>query len=72
MQGKKLFLPSLSEEFQFLQTLQRKLLLLLEAINTEHTRSGIAHLDNWFDNINIGNNKQITIFDFCLTRLTCV
>lgn len=35
-----------------------------EYLNTENIQSGIIHLDIWYDNMNVSEEKSITIFDF--------
>jgi Ser/Thr protein kinase RdoA (MazF antagonist) len=41
-------------------------LLEKELLNADsnHLRRGIVHLDIWFDNLNISDNNEITLFDF--------
>ncbi|MEO6901714.1 MAG: phosphotransferase [Bacteroidia bacterium] len=36
---------------------------LVKACNL-NLRKDIVHLDIWFDNLNISNNKKIALFDF--------
>ena len=58
------FLSDETDEMQFLMAvrplLEKK---LLEADNTR-LRKGIVHLDIWFDNLNISDKNEITLFDF--------
>lgn len=60
----KLFLSDDTEEMQFLiailPVLEKK---LLEA---DHSllRKGIVHMDIWFDNLNISDQNEVTLFDF--------
>lgn len=53
-----------TNEMQFLvSTLPALEKELLEA-NESLLRKGIVHLDVWFDNLNISNQNQVTLFDF--------
>ncbi|GAO43174.1 phosphotransferase enzyme family protein [Flavihumibacter petaseus] len=58
------FLPEESEEMQFL--LATRPLLETELLNADKNmlRHGIVHLDIWFDNLNISDDNEITLFDF--------
>jgi Ser/Thr protein kinase RdoA (MazF antagonist) len=53
-----------TEEMQFMQQLQQYLLELFAGMKHDEVRHGVVHLDIWFDNLNIYNNKEVTIFDF--------
>lgn len=57
------FLPNDTEQYQFLLKLKSYLTNVIESANEEGLRSGIVHLDIWFDNMNM-NGSDITIFDF--------
>lgn len=60
----KEFLSEETEEMQFLQT--TLLLLEKELLGADEVslRKGIVHLDIWFDNLNISEKNEITLFDF--------
>lgn len=36
----------------------------ISGTGVEHLRKGIVHLDIWFDNLNISDDNNITLFDF--------
>jgi Ser/Thr protein kinase RdoA (MazF antagonist) len=38
--------------------------LILSQTDSSQIKTGIVHLDIWFDNLNIAPNNQITLFDF--------
>lgn len=58
------YLPQHTPEMQWLQDTQHHLLALLQAAPTADLPKGIVHLDVWFDNLNITEEGQITLFDF--------
>jgi Ser/Thr protein kinase RdoA (MazF antagonist) len=58
------FLPLDTEEMIFMQSTQKYLLYELKNADITNIRQGIVHLDIWFDNLNITDDKQVTIFDF--------
>lgn len=58
------FLPAETEEMQFLIQTKPLLEQRLAAAGNVAVRSGIVHLDIWFDNLNITEDGQITLFDF--------
>ncbi len=58
------FLPLETEEMIFMHTAQVFLLNELNNVNINELRTGIVHLDIWFDNLNITKDNNITIFDF--------
>lgn len=60
----KPFLPDDTEEMQFLITTKPILEKELSAANNNFLRKGIVHMDIWFDNLNISNNNEVTLFDF--------
>lgn len=60
----KNFLSIETEEMQFMQKAQQYLLQQWDAVDTNALRQGIVHLDIWFDNLNIYNNEEVTLFDF--------
>lgn len=57
------FLSEDNMEMQFLHTLKQELEQQLSDPDIQHLRSGVVHLDIWFDNLNISGRK-ITLFDF--------
>lgn len=58
------FLPEDSPEVTFISYAQQYLLKELSQVNSAELRKGVVHLDIWFDNLNIYQEKEITIFDF--------
>jgi Ser/Thr protein kinase RdoA (MazF antagonist) len=58
------FLPTTTEEYQFMLQLKKFLATQLKEANSLQLRKGIVHLDIWFDNMNISPNGEIVIFDF--------
>ncbi|MCJ8152740.1 phosphotransferase [Chryseobacterium sp. SSA4.19] len=60
----KEFYSTNSNETQFLETLSAFLTLKMEALNKQKMRYGAVHLDVWFDNLHIDDEKEITFFDF--------
>ena len=58
------FLPKDTEEFSFMLKAQKHLLSEFKIANTNEIRKGIVHLDIWFDNLNITDDNQVTLFDF--------
>ncbi|RZL38935.1 MAG: aminoglycoside phosphotransferase [Pedobacter sp.] len=57
------FLPNDTEQYKFLLKLKSYLTNVIESAKEEELRSGVVHLDIWFDNMNIAGD-DITIFDF--------
>ncbi len=60
----KMFLPVDSEEMAWMVSAQQYLIGEISKADITQLRSGSVHLDIWFDNMNITNDGQITIFDF--------
>ena len=58
------FLSDETEEMQFLAATRPLLEKELLDANNHLLRKGIVHLDIWFDNLNISDNNEITLFDF--------
>lgn len=58
------FLTTGTEEMDFMQSTQKYLLKEFLNADTSEIRKGIVHLDIWFDNLNITNDNEVTIFDF--------
>jgi Ser/Thr protein kinase RdoA (MazF antagonist) len=53
-----------TEEMQWMHGVQRYLLRQYYNAPAHLLRKGVVHLDIWFDNLNIHNNEEVTIFDF--------
>ncbi|HEY8893189.1 MAG TPA: phosphotransferase [Niastella sp.] len=53
-----------TEEMQWMQRAQRYLLRQYLNAPSHLLRKGVVHLDIWFDNMNIHNNEEVTLFDF--------
>jgi Ser/Thr protein kinase RdoA (MazF antagonist) len=60
----KQFISVETEEMQFMQHAHRQLLRCFLNAPAHLLRKGVVHLDIWFDNLNIYNNEEITLFDF--------
>jgi len=58
------FLHPETAEMQFMKSTQKYLLHEFSKINSSAIRYGIVHLDIWFDNLNVTDTNEITIFDF--------
>lgn len=58
------FLTADTEEMNFMLSAQKYLIKEFENADTSQIRKGIVHLDIWFDNINVTEENEITIFDF--------
>ena len=58
------FLSDETEEMQFLIAIKPVLEEKLLNANDHLLRKGIVHLDIWFDNLNISDKNEITLFDF--------
>lgn len=58
------YLSADSQEMVFMKSAQKYLLQEFSNANTAEIRQGIVHLDIWFENLNITENNEITIFDF--------
>lgn len=58
------FLPDDTPEVEFIRYAQQHLLAELKKVDECQVRKGVVHLDIWFDNLNILNGNEITIFDF--------
>ncbi|MFT3936078.1 MAG: phosphotransferase [Chitinophagaceae bacterium] len=59
----KKFLPAETEEMIYMQTLQNKLYNTFLQAPSDKLRFGAVHLDIWFDNLVVDDNKP-TLFDF--------
>lgn len=53
-----------TEEMQWMHRAQRYLLRQYLNAPSHLFRKGVVHLDIWFDNLNIHNNDEVTLFDF--------
>jgi Ser/Thr protein kinase RdoA (MazF antagonist) len=53
-----------TEEMRFMRHAQQHLLQQYHNAPGHALRQGIVHLDIWFDNLNIHNNEEVTLFDF--------
>ena len=60
----KQYLSTDTEEGQWMQQVQPYLLQQYLNAPAHLLRKGVVHLDIWFDNLNIHNNDEVTIFDF--------
>lgn len=60
----KKFFNKNNSEVIFLEKLSAFLALKIQDIDTPKMRYGSVHLDVWFDNLHIDNEKEITFFDF--------
>lgn len=60
----KKFFKTTNSEIEFLEKLSIFLTSKLDNIDSQKIRSGSIHLDVWFDNLHINNEKEITFFDF--------
>lgn len=60
---KEFFNKNISE-IEFLEKLYAFLTLKIDNIDQQKMRYGSVHLDVWFDNLHIDDEKEITFFDF--------
>ncbi|OQP62093.1 aminoglycoside phosphotransferase [Niastella vici] len=60
----KQYLSIDTEEMQWMYRVQRYMLRQYYNAPAHLLRKGVVHLDIWFDNMNIHNNEEVTIFDF--------
>lgn len=58
------FLPGDTDEMRYLLSTKEILVKNIEQADKQGLRNGIIHTDIWFDNLNVFQNKEITIFDF--------
>lgn len=58
------FLSPTTPEMKYMVALQQSLLNELKTADVTDLRNGIIHLDIWFDNLNISNDGEVTLFDF--------
>ncbi len=60
----KKFYNKNTSEIEFLESLSDFLTLKMENEEKQKMRYGVVHLDVWFDNLHIDDEKEITFFDF--------
>lgn len=60
----KKFFKKTNDEIDFLEKLSAFLALKMDNIDEKEMRYGSVHLDVWFDNLHIDDEKEITFFDF--------
>lgn len=60
----KKFFNKTNSEIKFLEKLSAFLTLKIDEIDSQKVRYGSVHLDVWFDNLHIDDEKEITFFDF--------
>jgi Ser/Thr protein kinase RdoA (MazF antagonist) len=58
------FFKKTNNEIDFLEKLSTFLTLKIDNIDKQKMRYGSIHLDVWFDNLHIDDEKEITFFDF--------
>lgn len=58
------FLDKDSDEMKFMTEAGSVINSKLKEVKMENIKTGIVHLDIWFDNLNISENGEITLFDF--------
>lgn len=63
LRAKKFFNKN-NSEIDFLEKLSAFLTLKINNIDRQQMRYGSVHLDVWFDNLHIDDEKEITFFDF--------
>lgn len=60
----KNFFKNKTDEIKFLEQLSNFLTIKFDNIDEKQMRYGTVHLDVWFDNMHIDNEKDVTFFDF--------
>ncbi|GAA5032812.1 hypothetical protein GCM10011506_23070 [Marivirga lumbricoides] len=58
------FFKETNEEMQFIKRAGKEIEKIFSLINTEKIRTGVVHLDIWYDNMHINSESEMTIFDF--------
>lgn len=58
------FLTADTEEMNFMRSAQAYLVEEFKKADPSQIRQGIVHLDIWFDNLNITDDNNVTLFDF--------
>ncbi|QDO92620.1 phosphotransferase [Formosa sediminum] len=51
-------------EMQFIKAQSEAITKVFSEVDTTQLRKGVVHLDVWYDNMNIKDNSNITLFDF--------
>lgn len=51
-------------EMKYLKEIDYRISETFEKINQSNIQKGIVHLDIWYDNLSVNDNREITIFDF--------
>lgn len=58
------FLGADTAEMKFMLDTHKELIQEFKNVDASKLRTGIVHLDIWFDNINLTKNNKATLFDF--------
>lgn len=58
------FFKESNSEMQFIKQAAKAVNKIFSQANTHKIRSGIVHLDIWYDNMHINTESEMTIFDF--------
>ncbi|HMG90957.1 MAG TPA: phosphotransferase [Chryseolinea sp.] len=58
-----IFSPNI-DEMKFVAMLKEYLTLEYKKVNLKSLRTGVVHMDIWFDNLHFDNDDGITLFDF--------
>lgn len=60
----KQYFPETLPEMEFIKKQSKKISKTFEKIDSNKVTKGIVHMDIWYDNMNIKNQNEPTIFDF--------
>lgn len=60
----KAFFSEKSPDMEFVKETSEFISKSFEQADSKHIQSGIVHLDIWYDNMNITDKKEVTLFDF--------
>ncbi len=60
----KQFFPETLEEMKYIKNQCEKISKCFDEVDITKIKSGIVHMDIWYDNMNITDQDEITIFDF--------
>jgi Ser/Thr protein kinase RdoA (MazF antagonist) len=52
------------EEMQFVKQAGKAIKLLFDKCDADKLRSGVVHLDMWYDNMHVDESAHVTLFDF--------
>ncbi|MDO1445804.1 phosphotransferase [Rhodocytophaga aerolata] len=63
-QQAKVYFPESLPDMQFIQASANKLDAVFKEAAASASRTGVVHLDIWYDNMSITDDGQITLFDF--------